>query len=42
MNTPKDDYPEDRTVKCRLCGCEHDEPVNKHGDCILCARAQYE
>lgn len=28
--------------KCGLCGCEHDEPVNKHGDCILCARAQYE
>lgn len=30
--------------KCGLCGCEHDEgePVNKHGDCYLCARAQYE
>jgi len=42
MSKPKDDYPEDRTVKCGLCGCEHDESINAHGDCLICARAQYE
>ena len=42
MTQPKDDYPNQEQVTCSLCGSKHDESINAHGDCLICAKAQYE